>query len=211
MTQTGVGDLGPSKTGYLGTPRRKRRGKTRAAQGRDEIVGPTPEMRARKAEVHPGIEIIDPKTGKVRVIQNIHASIEALDLLLARKQITEHQHRAGVVYRALREFLYGRQASGSARWGAVIHEHLDGDAWKHGRELTDDEKVEMWTRRMEKFDKGNKALEAGPLAFLGSRALVRKVVLEDYHPKQIELYGLREGLRVLAKVWRLRDNDTRHE
>ena len=196
-----------SKTGYLGTPRRKRRGKTRRDQGRDELVGPTPEMRARKAEVHPGIEQLDPKTGKIRVVQNIHASTEALDLLLARKVITERQHRAGQVYRALRELLFGRVFAGStAAWTEVIHEHLDGEAWREGIELTDQERAEMFERRFAKFNKGNNALDDGPLRFLSARAIVRKVCLDGELPKQVELYALREGLRHLAKVWRIKDD-----
>ncbi len=200
-----------SWTGYLGTPRRKRRGKTRKEQGRDEVMSPTPEMVKRKAEVHPGIEMVDPKTGKRKVVTNVHASLEALDLCHAHQIITHSQHRAGVVYRGLREFIFGSVFHGAVgAWTQVIHEHLD-ESWRDGQELTDDERHEQRLRYEAKFATANELLDEGPRRWLDCKGIVRRVCLDGLMPRLAEQEALRIGLKALARKWRITDDPSRHE
>ena len=179
----------------LRTPIPKRRGTTRAEQGRVKIL-PTPELMAHKASLLGGRI-----TGKGKPLGfDVNGSTEPLDVYLARDVIEQRHHQAGQRYAQDRFALFGYCAPRSAgTWREFIADNdSDADGWT----LDPDERQALEAERLARLRDATKLLGSGQVC-----RVVRLVVLDGAFVPCAEHYLLRIGLDALADAWRIRNGE----
>lgn len=168
------------------TPLPKRRGTTRAEQGRVKNLLPTLELMRQKALVLGGR--INRKGQPVGF--DMHGSTWPLDVYLSTKVIEPRHHKAGMRYAFDRHALFG-----------PVTLERPGAAENGSPELTDDEREWIAENRTRRLREATTILQHH-----GAWFVVRLVVLDGlFVPNRDDQYRLRLGLQALAREWRITD------
>jgi hypothetical protein len=208
---------------HLVIPTPARHGKTRLERGRVKQMEPTPEMvmhraaacgakvvllvpgkRARRGKPE-AVEVITYERAlslcrtlgvemKLKTSADLRASIEPLDILVRRGDLTPLHGSAGVGFRNLHCAVFGPSTPKSAS-ANMVHEHIGGrDFWHDSPEEREAARWRAW-----------KGATTAIMAH-GSRAAfnaVWRVCIEGEPVARRQVVYLRTGLTILVRRWRI--------